>query len=64
MNFSGSNDNSLLSLWESVRRQVAADRAGGMRYRFVGDNVRAYAELLRCEMDRRELKYTPIDWSQ
>jgi hypothetical protein len=63
MNFSDSNDHSLISLWESVRRQVVADRASGGRSRFVGDNVRAYADLLRSEMDRRELKYTPIDWS-
>ncbi|HLG84929.1 MAG TPA: hypothetical protein VKY22_28315 [Bradyrhizobium sp.] len=62
MNFSDSNDHSLISIWESVRRQVAAARACGGRYRFVGDNLRAYAELLRCEMDRRELKYAPIDW--
>jgi hypothetical protein len=27
MNFSSSNDRSLLTLWESVRRQVIADRA-------------------------------------
>jgi hypothetical protein len=63
MNFSDSNDHSLISLWESVRRQVVADRASGGRSRFVGDNVRAYADLLRSEMDRRKLKYTPIDWS-
>jgi hypothetical protein len=64
MNFSDSNDHSLISLWESVRRQVVADRACGGRSRFVGDNLRAYADLLRSEMDRRELKYTPIDWSE
>ena len=29
--------------------------------RFIGDNQRTYAELLRAEMDRRELKYTPIN---
>jgi hypothetical protein len=63
VNFSSSRDESLLSLWESVRRQVLADRADGGRSRFVGDNLRAYAELLRSEMDRRELKYTPISWS-
>ena len=61
MNFSSSPDESLLSLWESVRRQVQADRANGGRGRIVGHNLRAYAELLRSEMDRRELKYTSID---
>jgi len=64
MNFSSSNDKSLLSLWESVRRQVAAGRANGDRCRFVGANVRAYAESIRSEMERRELSYTPIEWSE
>jgi hypothetical protein len=62
MNFSNSENESLLSIWESVRRQVLANQASGGRSRFVGRNMRAYAELLRSEMDRRELKYTPIDW--
>jgi hypothetical protein len=64
MNLSSSKDESLLSLWESVRRQVLADRAGGGRSRSVGENLRAYAEALRSEMDRRELRYTPISWSE
>lgn len=64
MNFSDSKDESLLSLWESVRRQVFADRANGGRSRFVGANLRAYAELLRSEMDRRQLNYAPINWSE
>lgn len=62
MNFSDSKNESLLSIWESVRRQVLANQANGGRSRFVGRNLRAYAELLRSEMDRRKLKYTPIDW--
>src|SRR3954447_14214822 len=61
MNFSSSEDQTLLSLWESVRRQVLADRANGGRSRIVGDNLRNYAELLRSEMDRRELKYASIN---
>lgn len=61
MNFSSSKDQTLLSLWESVRRQVLADRANGGRSRIVGDNLRKYAELLRSEIDRRELKYTSIN---
>jgi hypothetical protein len=43
-----------------------ADRVNGGRSRFVGDNLRAYSELLCSEMDRCELKYTPInlyDWA-
>ncbi|MGY8682724.1 hypothetical protein Q2941_33860 [Bradyrhizobium sp. UFLA05-153] len=62
MNFSNSKDEGLLWLWESVRRQILADRASDGRSRCVGDNLRAYAELLRSELNQRELKYTPIDW--
>jgi hypothetical protein len=61
MDFSSSKDQTLLSLWESVRRQVVADRANGGRSRFVGDNLRTYAQLLRSEMNRRGLKHTPIN---
>jgi len=64
VNFSSSRDEGLLSLWESVRRQVLADRANGGRSRCAGGNMRAYAELLRLEMDRRELEYRPINWSE
>ncbi len=64
MNFLNSKDKALLSLWDSVRRQILADRRNGGRSRFVGNNLRAYSELLRSEMDRRELKYTPIDWPE
>lgn len=62
MDASSSTNESLLSLWESVRRQVLANRANGGRCRFIGDNQRAYAELLRAEMDRRKLKYKTIAW--
>jgi len=62
MNLSNSRDEGLLWLWESVRRQVLADRASGGRSRCAGDSLRAYAELLRSELNRRGLKYTPIDW--
>jgi hypothetical protein len=64
VNFLSSRDETLLSLWESVRRQVQADRANGARSRVVGHNLRAYAELLRSEMDRRDLKYKPINLSE
>jgi hypothetical protein len=62
MNFSNAKDDSLLVFYESVRRQVEADTRSGGRYRFVGDAARQYAERLRDEMDRRRLKFTPIDW--
>lgn len=63
MNFSRSNDESLLAFYENIRRQVEADdlQAGG-RYRFAGDGVRQYADQLKEEMDRRRLCYSRIDW--
>ena len=64
MSFSSTKDDSLLVFYESVRRQVEADTNSGGRYRFVGEPVRQYAERLREEMDRRRLKFTPIDWRQ
>ena len=62
MSFSNAKDDSLLVFYESVRRQVDADTNSGGRYRFVGEPARQYAERLREEMDRRRLKFTPIDW--
>ena len=62
MNFSDAKDDSLLVFYESVRRQVEADANSGGRYRFLGESARQYAERLREEMDRRRLKFTPIDW--
>ena len=37
-------------------------RDGKSRYRFAGEGVKAYADKLRDEMDRRRLRFTPIDW--
>jgi hypothetical protein len=62
MNFSNAKDESLLYFYESVRRQVDADRNAGGRYRFVGNNAKQYADKLREELDRRRLRFTPIDW--
>lgn len=31
-------------------------------YRFAGEQARQYSERLRDEMDRRRLKFAPIDW--
>lgn len=56
-------DQSLLTFYESVRRQVEADRRLGGRHRFVGEKAKQYAEELREEMDRRKLRFVPIDWS-
>jgi hypothetical protein len=60
MNYSQMKDERLFAFYENVRQQVAMDK--GRRYRFAGDGVRAYAEKLREEMERRRLRFTPIDW--
>lgn len=62
MDFSRSNDQSLLRYYESIRRQVDADKWLGGRYRFLGDTARQYAECLCQELERRRLQFTPIDW--
>jgi hypothetical protein len=38
-------------------------QAGG-RYRFIGEGVKQYADKLHEEMDRRRLRFTPIDWQR
>jgi hypothetical protein len=58
-----SHDQSLLTFYESIRRQVEADRRLGGRHRFVGRYAKQYAERLREEMDRRKLRFVPIDWN-
>ena len=62
MDLSNSKDERLLAFYENVRRQVELDNRSGGRYRLAGDGVKQYAERLREEMDRRRLRFTPIDW--
>jgi hypothetical protein len=62
MNFSNAGDESLIAFYENVRRQVRADMQSGKRYRFVGDSTKQYADTICKEMDRRRIKFTPIDW--
>jgi hypothetical protein len=62
MDFAHSNDQSLLTFYESVRRQVEADKCLSGRVRFVGETAKHYAELLRKEMESRRLPFTPIEW--
>jgi hypothetical protein len=64
MNFSKASDESLIAFYENVRQQVQADMQSGGRYRFAGESMKQYAGILREEMDRRRLKFTPIDWYQ
>jgi hypothetical protein len=63
MNFSQMKDARILAFYEYVRRQVEIDKQAGGRYRFAGDGVKKYAEKLREELDARQLRYSPIDWS-
>jgi hypothetical protein len=62
MKLGNMTDESLLAYYESVRRQVAADRQLGDRYRLVGGTVKDYAERLKNEMRRRQLSFAPIEW--
>jgi hypothetical protein len=49
-------------LYENIREQAAADARLGGRHRLIGETARQQAERLRAEMDRRRLKFTPIEW--
>ena len=53
----------LVAFYENVRGQVEIDKRSGGRYRFAGDGVKQYAEKLREEIERRRLRFTPIDWN-
>jgi hypothetical protein len=64
MNFSNSKDERLLAFYDNVLRQVELDIRSGGRYRFAGDGVKQYADKLSEEMERRRLRFTPIDWSR
>jgi len=63
MSFAQSKDERLLAFYDNVRSQVEIDRRKGGRYRFAGDGVKQYAEKLREEIERRRLRFTPIDWN-
>jgi hypothetical protein len=60
MNFSQMKDKRLLLFYDAVRQQVILD--GKNRYRFAGDGVRAYADKLQEELERRRLSFRRIDW--
>jgi hypothetical protein len=62
MDLSNSKDERLLSFYDSVRREVELDIRSGGRYRFAGDGVKQYADNLREELERRRLRFTPIEW--
>lgn len=56
------SDQSLLQLYDSIGRQVEADKAMGNTYRLVGDAAKERAGRLQAEMLQRELKFMPIVW--
>lgn len=62
VNFTQSKNERLLAFYENVRGQVELDKRSGGRYRFAGEGVKQYAEKLREEIERRRLRFTPIDW--
>jgi hypothetical protein len=64
MSFTQTKDERLLAFYENVRGQVQLDMRSGGRYRFAGDGVKQYAEKLREEIERRRLRFTPIDWDR
>jgi len=55
------SDESLLRYYDSIRKQVEADR--GNKHKFMtSDSIKEYAESLRLELHKRRLSYAPIDW--
>jgi hypothetical protein len=56
------SDDSVRILYESIRKQVSEDRTSGVPERLMGEAARQRAEQLREEMDRRHMRFTPIDW--
>jgi len=55
------NDESILCLYDNIRRQVDAERA--LPYRFMtGPEVRQHAAALVEELIKRRLEHTPIEW--
>ncbi len=56
------SDDSVLILYESIRKQVAADINSGVPEKLMGETAKQRAEQLREEMDRRCMRFKPIDW--
>ena len=55
-------DKSVLTLYENIRQQVAADVRLGDRYRLLGETAKQQERRLRREIDRRGLRVTAILW--
>ena len=56
------SDESLHMLYENIREQVAFDLRSASAHRFLGETAKLRAERLREEMDRRRLRFDPIEW--
>lgn len=57
-------DKSLIALYESLRKQtITAANGAGLRSRVIGPNAKDYAGKLRAEMERRQLRFIPIERS-
>lgn len=56
------SDRSLLTLYENIRQQVAADIHLGGRYRLASEAAKQRAERLFKEIERRRLPVDPIIW--
>jgi hypothetical protein len=55
------SDGSLLQYYDSIRKQVEADK--GNKHKFTtSDAIKAHAESLRLELYKRRLPHAPIDW--
>jgi hypothetical protein len=59
-------DESLLRFYESIRKEVEADRdsmrRGHRHFLANSESIKRYASSLREEMERRRLNFLPIDW--
>jgi hypothetical protein len=64
MNFDNIKDEYLVVYYGCIRQQVVADIQAGGRYRLIGESVKQYADRLGEEMNRRRLRFTPIDWQR
>ena len=56
------SDESLLTLYESIRQQVSEDLRLGSRYRLLGETAKQQSERLFKEIERRHLHVNPILW--
>lgn len=56
------SDESVLKLYENIRQQVTADFHQGSKHRLLGETAKQQAQRLRDELDRRKLRFMPIDW--